>query len=389
MTKKVHWQDGALLSAKSFLTQDNLIHDYINSSTSLPFQMSYGIISLDFDSKLLSLGEIKIIECFLYTKDRTFIEIKKNQHNLNLLLTEEKTAIVSVYLNAIEKSIVKDIPVLEFEYFLSNNYESSATHSIKLCEAKLSGDSWELCKYSPALLTCKSITFEPILTELEKIIISSQHLAKHYQHQVGLYNALVSCIFETDFLVKSIKKSPIHYHPFLLFLNIAKLRNLLLSVSEGNNDDFFEYNFYSPHDSFSALFKSISYILHKPVKQQIIEFTLDEKSFIISNLSQSFLASKQFFLVIKKPSIDSPDPDLNDIKISSISRNKHINQMSLSGIKLDFLPESGIHQLNNPLLYKTYSIMPGLEWDHILSEKNMMFESTAQNIDYQFMIYYR
>ena len=173
MTKKVHWQDGALLSAKSFLTQDNLIYNYANSSTFLPFQMSYGIVSLGFDEKLLNVGEIKISECILYTKDKTFLEIKRNKHNLSLLLTEEKTAVVSVYLNAIEKSMVKDIPILEYEYFLSNNYESSATHSIKLCEVTLSGDSWVLCKYNSALITCKSITFEPILAELEKIIISA------------------------------------------------------------------------------------------------------------------------------------------------------------------------------------------------------------------------
>ena len=63
--------------------------------------------------------------------------------------------------------------------------------------------------------------------------------------------------------------------------------------------------------------------------------------------------------------------------------------MSLSGVQLEYMPDSGIHQLNNPLLYKTYRLSPGQEWDYILSEKNLIFQANTKNEAYQFFIYYR
>ncbi len=198
-------------------------------------------------------------------------------------------------------------------------------------------------------------------------------------------------LFKLEDKLQSITQRAIHYHPFELYTLLKELCFLLPDEHQVFEKNILQmpFEFYAPHKCFLSLFNTLEAFLNKPIKQQFIELQLEGEYFTASHLASDFLAAKQFFLVVKKPSVESVDLNPKFIKLSAISRNKHINQMSLSGVQLEYMPDSGIHQLNNPLLYKTYRLAPGQEWDYILSEKNLIFQANTKNEAYQFFIYYR
>ncbi|WP_151192520.1 type VI secretion system baseplate subunit TssK [Cysteiniphilum sp. JM-1] len=391
MAAKVHWQDGALLSAKYFITQDMLGHQYVAQALQLPYQMQYGILSLKLDTKLLSVGELKIDELALYTQTRLFFELSSQHNALHLSLTDHDDTKASIFVNVTHQTHIADIPTLRPCFHLSFASDPSAVHSIKVCELHLSSDGWQLSEFTPPLLSCNSTTFLPTLHRLEKILISLKHLIQHYQHKSHLYPLLGLMLFKLEDKLQSITQRAIHYHPFELYTLLKELCFLLPDEHQvfQKNTLHMPFEFYAPHKCFQSLFNTLEAFLNKPIKQQFIELKLEGEYFTASHLASDFLAAKQFFLVVKKPSVESIDLNPKFIKLSAISRNKHINQMSLSGVQLEYMPDSGIHQLNNPLLYKTYRLSPGQEWDYILSEKNLIFQANTKNETYQFFIYYR
>ncbi len=386
MNSRIHWKDGDLLDALSFSTRDVFIQQAIAESIHLPYQMAYGVVSLDIDMDMLTLGKVDVNSFNLYTKDKRLLVYSKDSQPLALDLEEyESTGEVSIYLNAHEAHLTQNgVDLLSINYNLSIKPVDSAIHFIKLLEITHTNDGWTLNDYTPALISCGSCTFSKVIIELEKIYTALGYLSTQYDDKSQLHLLLQTPIYELGTLLHSIRKAPVHFHPYELYQSLCKIHSIL----EKKPYTSICYDFYYPHRAFDALIRSFHGLLKKPIKQQFIELVYEDNAYLYMNLHNDLLASSQLFFVIKKKQSTTPDFDTKSIRLSNISRNNYINQMSLTGVNLDYIPDTGIHQLNDPSIYQTFRLLPGQELDYILDEKNIMFES-KQHDNYRFFVYYR
>ncbi|MBK2125034.1 type VI secretion system baseplate subunit TssK [Fangia hongkongensis] len=390
MYTRVHWQDGALLTAKHFKTQDLLQQQNIFQSISLPYQMHYGILKLHLDIRLLQLGTVKINELEVYTKEHRLIKVSQDTA-LKFSLEEANTSsVVSIYLSLSEENTDKNgLTTTQLLPTLTDNIDNQSIECLKLFEVVNINDVWQLNNYSTGLISCDSYTFIAILNDIDKLVSSLTHFAAHQQQNPHTYYLLQLQIHEFCRLLNSIKSKPIHFHPNALF---NAIESLYYMVSTIENAPFSEiiYDFYQPNKSFTELLQAFYELLKKPIKQQFVALEKENNAYIATELDAAFVNATQYYLVIRKRNEQSaPDINIKHLKLSSVERNKHVNQMSLSGIPLERLPNNGIHQLHDAFVYQTYRLIPGSELDYTLREKNIMFKNIENAQHYQFFLYYR
>lgn len=390
MYDRIHWQDGALLTAQHLNKQDQLQQYNALKSIVLPYSMSYGIVQLHIDIGLLEVGTIKINRLKAYTKEHRFVTVEQEQKILFSLDECNTSSVVSIYLN-LEEQFTKDgeIEKIVLVPKLSDTFQDNQLESFKLFEVKNRGDSWSLNKFSTALLTSDTCTFASVIDHLEKTMVSLKHFILNYQHNQSTYYTLQIHFHDLQRTFDMVKDNPIHIHPVELFNKVDTVYYLISLVEKAEYTPI-KYDFYKPNKSFFAIFNILYERLSKPVKQQLVTFERENNAFIIPQLETSFLNANEYFLVLRKRTQeDTPDININYLKLSSIKRNKHINQMSLSGISLEKMPNNGIHQLGDPFLYQVYKLIHGTELDEVLLERNMMFQYVDNAENYQFVIYYR
>ncbi|WP_119344750.1 type VI secretion system baseplate subunit TssK [Facilibium subflavum] len=392
MYHRIHWQDGSLLTAKHFDQQDTMHLASLSHSLSLPYQMDYGIIKLPLSEELLKLGAIKITELILYTKEKRRIQLQQDKTLLTFNMDEKETpqTKVSIYLNLIEQHQDNhELPFLALTPYLSDHVDPGSIDSIKLFEVVNDDNEWKLDHYTAPLISCDSVTFHHTLQTMSMLLTSIQHYIERQQHNANLYYLLQTKMHECARILQVIESKPIHIHPYELFNDFESLYFLIL-LAEKQDITTHSYHFNQPNKSFHALIDAFYHILKRPVKQQFITLKPEDGSYIANALDSSFLNASEYYLIIRKKTPDIlPDLNIKHLKLSSIERNTHLTQMSLSGVSLELLPHNGIHQLYDPLIYKTYRLLPGVELDFILQEKNIMFNRIANSEHYQFFIYYR
>ena len=389
MYSRIYWQDGTLLTAKHFDLQDTLHYQALSQAVCLPYQMEYGIVKLLLDFRLLELGTIKIDELLLYTKEKIFIH-HPSKGPLKLKVTENNDSpIVSIYVNSKNFSAEKDnLPLLTPQYYLSDKPEENVEHQFKLIELLNVNKIWQLNDYSPALISCASSTLVYTLDELAKLLISIKHFISRQQSNTNNYHLLQTQIHRCEKLLQACVNTPVHFHPYPLFDAFESLYFSATLIEEISTTPFY-YDFYKPNQSFKALLNAFYEILKKPIKQQFVTLKRENNAYVATNLSNAFIEAKEYFLIIRKLSPDAEDLNIDYIKLSSVERNQHINQMSLSGVHLEHLPNHGIHQLYDPLIYRTYRLIPSGELDYIIKEKSIMFKAIKNCDTYQFSLYYR
>ncbi|WP_299009512.1 type VI secretion system baseplate subunit TssK [uncultured Shewanella sp.] len=390
MYDRIHWQDGVLLTASQLIEQDRLRQYNTLNGMMLPYSMDYGIVRLHVDTDLLETGTLKIKKLDVYTKYKYLIKINESD-NVSLSLDESvDNAIVPVFLNLQEKLIHEEgLSKVRLTVTLSDNYKEDKIESFKLLELINKEEVWSVYSSSIALLSCDSCTFLSIIGEINKIIASIKHYIKTSQYSKGAYYIFKIGYHHLERIVNMAKKKPNHVHPIEIFNQIDTVYYLISEV-ENTEYSVVHYDFYNPNTSFYSLFEHLYKILSKPVKQQFVTFEREGDSYLISDLSGDFINASEYFLVLRKLTQEETYYiEVKYLKLSSIERNKHINQMSLSGILLEKMPDDGIHQLNDPFIYQIYSLSHGDELDIVLKDRNIMFKYIKNAEHYQFTLYYR
>lgn len=390
MYDRIHWQDGVLLTAKQLIEQDRLRQSSTLNSIMLPYGMHYGIVRLHIDMELLETGTLKIKKLDIYTKYKYLIKIDE-MDNASLSLDESiDNVIVPVFLNLQEKLIYEDgISKVRLTVTLSDRYKEDKVESVKLLELINKEELWSVNSNSIALLSCDSCTFLSIIDEIDKIMSSIKHYINTSQYNKSAYYMLKAEHHHLERIVGMVKKKPEHVHPIEIFNQIDAVYYLISEV-ESTEYTGVDYDFYQPNSSFYDIFDHLYRILSKPVKQQFVTFEREGDSYLISDLSGDFINASEYFLVLRKLTQEETyNIEVKYLKLSSIERNKHINQMSLSGILLEKMPDDGLHQLNDPFIYQVYNLSHGDELDIVLKDRNIMFKYIKNAEHYQFTLYYR
>ncbi|CAH0538634.1 type VI secretion system baseplate subunit TssK [Vibrio marisflavi] len=392
MAHHIHWQPGALLTANHFVQQDSLAQKAISEATYLPFNVGYGISQLQLDMNLLSLGELKINQCQLYFKDKYFAYFDCYSHNVSIDLEALGKPAVTIYLNRVEKVIKEgQVETCQSDYYLSDEYQSSALHSLHIMTVENTEGVWQIGTESPPLLSCASQTLDRCFSQVKKVFSSVKHFLDSEIVGESVMVNLLLAHRNLQLLIAEIESAPLHVHPYRLFEALSQLYTLLdltKAPSQGNEALLF-YRHQDPITGFDQLLHCFNQLLSIPVKKNFVELMQTADSFILTALPMEAVQANEHLLVIQKKDPEQPHLALSQIKLSSISRNQHINQMSLSGAYLEALPDSGVHQLSHIKDAKVYKILPGFELDAILREKNMMFEANEVNSQYRYLIYYR
>ena len=390
MYDRIHWQDGVLLTATQLIEQDRLRQYNTLNGIMLPYSMDYGIVRLHIDTELLETGTLKIKKLDVYTKYKYLIKINESD-NVSLSLDESiDNAIVPVFLNLQEKLIHEEgVSKVTLTVTLSDKYKEDKVESFKLLELINKEEVWSVNLSSIALLSCYSCTFLSIIGEVDKIMASIKHYIKTSQYSKGAYYILKTGYHHLERIVNMAKKTPEHVHPIEIFNQVDTVYYL---ISEVENTAYtgVNYDFYNPNASFYDMFEHLYQILSKPVKQQFVTFEKEGDGYLISDLSGDFINASEYFLVLRKViQEETYHIEVKYLKLSSIERNKHINQMSLSGILLEKMPDDGIHQLNDAFIYQVYNLSHGDELDIVLKDRNIMFKYIKNAEYYQFTLYYR
>ncbi|MCL9781022.1 type VI secretion system baseplate subunit TssK [Vibrio sp. S4M6] len=392
MANRVHWQPGALLTANHFVKQDNLAQKAISEATYLPFNVSYGISQLYIDYGLLNLGELRINQCEIYFKDKYYGFFDSYSHSVAMDLQALEKASVTIYLNRTE-SATQDgkVPTCRSEYYLSESYQANALNSVRILQLSQIDGMWKIDPQSPPLLTCATHLLDQSIESIKRICSSIKHLLENEIVGESLMVNLMLAHRNLQHLLLEVDASPQHVHPYSLFEVMRQLYLLFELMKPSAHEDTAPilYLHNDPIASFDKIIDGFNQLLSMPVKKNFVELLQIEDSFIATDLPLEMLQAKEHLLVVQKTEPDQAHLSLSQIKLSSVSRNTHINQMSLSGAYLEALPDSGVHQLSHIKDAKVYKILPGYELDAILKEKNMMFEASEVNQNYKYLIYYR
>lgn len=398
----LNWTDGMRLDSKLLTMSDLAKLHYFNSSKLLPFNYSYGCLSLVIDDKLIKYNILKIIDLKLYTPAGWFISLYDDK-DLSIKILDLPLGETSpIYLNIIRK-VKSDngVELISFDLDLSSKFSQNHDECFQILNVKQIDDGLEIADCEIPLLSCNHPLIKKKLIEFKNIcIILQEQRTNAFSWSKSIFYILLGFFLEKTILkLEQAQVTPFSIMPYSVYEAISDIHVLLIhnsSVIQNINDilgkqEKYIFDFLKPIESFNNLLEQLLKFCESKTHVNFIKFRSEGNKYIIDSLFEEFLASKNVYLIVRKKDKNTANIEIDHLKISSLYRNRYIESLSLKGIKLIYQDKSlskfdftaRLHPFD-----ELYLMEEGSELDFAYSERNFVFSAFQNSNLYDYFLFF-
>ncbi|MFC4892160.1 type VI secretion system baseplate subunit TssK [Pseudofrancisella aestuarii] len=393
--ERLYWEDGLRLDSKVLDKSDTTLAEKAAYANFLPSNLRQGIVSFDLDMESLSSGLILVKELKLYIEDKSLVLFDKTYPLSVQVKDEELAAAIPLFLNISEKVKEKEgNKYITNHLSLSVERDYNVKYSIQIALFKSNNGQLEAVDYDFPLLTLDHYLMDNLFLNMNRLVAELKAFNKFVFSISRPYASIYLSFLITrlDRELRFSEKNRINVNPLHIFNIIHDIYSLMqVSTDDGaENIQHIIYDFYKPISKFRLLIEKLFDICKHKKISNFVQFHLQGQKYICEDFPDEFFVAKRHYFVIKRKH-DAPNnarfDNKNVIRITSISRNKSIVTLSLSGLKLEEVDTSMTNfaiSLNN--LDTLYEIKKGSEWDFVLADRSAVFSAFPESQNFEFFI---
>ncbi|MEY8713665.1 type VI secretion system baseplate subunit TssK [Francisella philomiragia] len=392
--ERIYWEDGLRLD-KDILDQSNLtILERSRAANYLPANLNKGIISFDLDIESLQTGLILIKELELYLDEKTFIFFDKSYPLSIQVMTDELAGDVPLFLNVKEKIVEKEgVKYIYNQLSLSLEHDYSVKYSTQIALFKLDRGRLVSDIYDFPLLTLNHYIMQDAFIKLSRIVSELKSFNRFVFSTSRSYAAilLVFLINKLERELKFAESNRLNSSPKQLFDLVHDIYSLIqLNLDKHEEIDNIEFDFYKPLKKLNLLSDRLLTLCEYRKISNFIKFELQGRKYLCENFPEEFFVATRYYVLIKRRTTAPANVKFENkklLRITSISRNKNVVTLSLSGVKLVEVEHSMMNfttRIDN--IDAIYEIQKGSEWDFILADSSAVFTAFEGSENFDFFI---
>ncbi|MBK2105708.1 type VI secretion system baseplate subunit TssK [Francisella philomiragia] len=392
--ERIYWEDGLRLD-KDILDQSNLtILERSRAANYLPANLNKGIISFDLDIESLQTGLILIKELELYLDEKTFIFFDKSYPLSIQVMTDELAGDVPLFLNVKEKIVGKEgVKYIYNQLSLSLEHDYSVKYSTQIALFKLDRGRLVSDIYDFPLLTLNHYMMQDAFIKLSRIVSELKSFNRFVFSTSRSYAAilLVFLINKLERELKFAESNRLNSSPKQLFDLVHDIYSLIqLNLDKHEEIDNIEFDFYKPLKKLNLLSDRLLTLCEYRKISNFIKFELQGRKYLCENFPEEFFVATRYYVLIKRRTTAPANVKFENkklLRITSISRNKNVVTLSLSGVKLVEVEHSMMNfttRIDN--IDAIYEIQKGSEWDFILADSSAVFTAFEGSENFDFFI---
>ncbi|MBK2257616.1 type VI secretion system baseplate subunit TssK [Francisella philomiragia] len=392
--ERIYWEDGLRLD-KDILDQSNLtILERSKAANYLPANLNKGIISFDLDIESLQTGLILIKELKLYLDEKTFIFFDKSYPLSIQVMTDELAGDVPLFLNVKEKIVEKEgVKYIYNQLSLSLEHDYSVKYSTQIALFKLDRGRLVSDIYDFPLLTLNHYIMQDAFIKLSRIVSELKSFNRFVFSTSRSYAAilLVFLINKLERELKFAESNRLNSSPKQLFDLVHDIYSLIqLNLDKHEEIDNIEFDFYKPLKKLNLLSDRLLTLCEYRKISNFIKFDLQGRKYLCENFPEEFFVATRYYVLIKRRTTAPANMKFENkklLRITSISRNKNVVTLSLSGVKLVEVEHSMMNfttRIDN--IDAIYEIQKGSEWDFILADSSAVFTAFEGSENFDFFI---
>ncbi|MBK2094613.1 intracellular growth locus [Francisella philomiragia] len=392
--ERIYWEDGLRLD-KDILDQSNLtILERSRAANYLPANLNKGIISFDLDIESLQTGLILIKELELYLDEKTFIFFDKSYPLSIQVMTDELAGDVPLFLNVKEKIVEKEgVKYIYNQLSLSLEHDYSVKYSTQIALFKLDRGRLVSDIYDFPLLTLNHYIMQDAFIKLSRIVSELKSFNRFVFSTSRSYAAilLVFLINKLERELKFAESNRLNSSPKQLFDLVHDIYSLIqLNLDKHEEIDNIEFDFYKPLKKLNLLSDRLLTLCEYRKISNFIKFDLQGRKYLCENFPEEFFVATRYYVLIKRRTTAPANVKFENkklLRITSISRNKNVVTLSLSGVKLVEVEHSMMNfttRIDN--IDAIYEIQKGSEWDFILADSSAVFTAFEGSENFDFFI---
>ncbi|QUE30845.1 type VI secretion system baseplate subunit TssK [Francisella philomiragia] len=392
--ERIYWEDGLRLD-KDILDQSNLtILERSRAANYLPANLNKGIISFDLDIESLQTGLILIKELKLYLDEKTFIFFDKSYPLSIQVMTDELAGDVPLFLNVKEKIVEKEgVKYIYNQLSLSLEHDYSVKYSTQIALFKLDRGRLVSDIYDFPLLTLNHYIMQDAFIKLSRIVSELKSFNRFVFSTSRSYAAilLVFLINKLERELKFAESNRLNSSPKQLFDLVHDIYSLIqLNLDKHEEIDNIEFDFYKPLKKLNLLSDRLLTLCEYRKISNFIKFDLQGRKYLCENFPEEFFVATRYYVLIKRRTTAPANVKFENkklLRITSISRNKNVVTLSLSGVKLVEVEHSMMNfttRIDN--IDAIYEIQKGSEWDFILADSSAVFTAFEGSENFDFFI---
>ena len=392
--ERIYWEDGLRLD-RDILDQSNLsILERSKPANYLPANLNKGIVSFDLDMESLQTGLILIKDLVLYLDEKTFIFYDKCYPLSLQVMTDELTNDIPLFLNVKEKIVEKEgVKYIYNQLSLSLEHDYSVKYSTQIALFKLDRGKLISDTYDFPLLTLNHYSMHDTFIKLNRIVSELKSFNRFVFSTSRSYAAilLVFLINKLERELKFAESNKLNGSPKQIFDLIHDIYSLIqLNLDKVEDVDNIEFNFYRPIRKINLLADRLLTLCEYRKINNFIKFELQGKKYLCENFPEEFFVATRYYIFIKRKATAPANVKFENkkaMRITSISRNKNVVTLSLSGVKLVEVEHSMMNfttRVDN--IDAIYEIQKGSEWDFILADSSAVFTAFEGSENFDFFI---
>lgn len=392
--ERIYWEDGLRLDSAVLDKASLALVERMSITNHLPSNLNRGIVSFDIDIESLNSGLILVKDLKLYLDDKNLIFYDRTYPLSLQVSTDDFDEEVPLFLNVREKVVEKE----EHKYIynqlsLSVEHDYSMKYSTQIALFRLDRGRLVTKDYDFPLLTLNHYLMNGVFVKLNRIV-SELKAFNRFVFSTSRSYAAILLVFLINKLERELEFAEsyrLNNSPIRIFNFLHDIYSLIqLNLDKTEKVENIIYDFQKPFIKLNLLAdKVLSLCEHRKINN-FIRFELHGQKYICENFPEEFFVATRYYLFVKKRPMAPAGikfDNKNALRITSISRNKNIVTLSLSGVKLLDVEHSIINFTTSiDSIDAIYEIQKGSEWDFILADSSAVFTAFDGSENFDFFI---
>ncbi|MEY8768744.1 type VI secretion system baseplate subunit TssK [Francisella philomiragia] len=392
--ERIYWEDGLRLD-RDILDQSNLsILESSRVANYLPMNLNKGIISFNLDIESLYTGLILIKDLELYLDEKIFISYDRSYPLSLQVTTDELVGDIPIFLDIKERMVEKDgTKYIYNQLSLSLEHDYSSKYSTQIALFKLDRGRLVSDIYDFPVLTLNHYSMQDIFVKLNMLVSELKSFNRFVFSTSRSYAAiiLVFLINKLERELKFAESNRLNSSPKQIFDLVHDIYSLIqLNLDKVEEIDSIKFDFYKPLRKLDSLADRLLSLCECRKINSFIKFDLHGRKYICENFPEEFFVASRYYIFIKRKATAPANVKFENkkvLRITSISRNKNVVTLSLSGIKLVEVENSMVNFITRvDNIDAIYEIQKGSEWDFILADSSAVFTAFEGSENFDFFI---
>ncbi|API87166.1 type VI secretion system baseplate subunit TssK [Francisella uliginis] len=391
--ERLYWEDGMRLDSEVLDKASLALIERSTELNHLPFNLNKGIISFNIDNESLASNLILIKDLKLYIDGKKLIFFDKTYPLSLQLPLDEFHDEVPVFVNVRDRVIEKEGHKYIYDKLsLSLEHDYSAKYSLQIALFKSEKGKLSAKNYDFPLLSLDHYLMQELFIKLNRLI-SELKAFNRLVFSTSRSYASILLSFRINKLERNLEfaeSNRLNSDPLQIFNELHDVYSLIqLNLDKIDKVENIVYDFNRPITKLNLLIdRLLSLCEHRKINN-FVRFELQGQKYICENFPEEFFVANRYYLFVKKKSTAPATLKFNNkdsLRVTSISRNRNIVTLSLSGVRLLDVNHSTNFAVNIDNIDAIYEIQKGSELDFIVADRSAVFSAFNGSENFDFFI---